>query len=81
MVIAGMRRHLIKLLRCLAKLCGGVPKRRYGGGAGGDLGGAGRQLERLLLVVYKGGEAEDAEEEELVIWPSLKGHSTAHHRR
>ncbi len=26
MVIAGMRRHLIKLLRCMAKLCGGVPK-------------------------------------------------------
>ncbi len=36
-------------------------ERRYGGGAGGDLGGAGRQLRRVLLVVYKGGEAEDTE--------------------
>ncbi len=26
MVIASMRRHLIKLLRYMAKLCGGVPK-------------------------------------------------------
>jgi len=47
MVIASMRRHLIKLLRYMAKLCGGVPKRRYGGGAGSDLGGAGRQIKPL----------------------------------
>ena len=36
-------------------------ERRYGGGAGGDLGRLGRESRRLLLVVYKGGEAEDAE--------------------
>ena len=34
---------------------------RYGGGTGGDLGRPGRQLERVLPAVHKGGQAEDAE--------------------
>ncbi len=47
-----------------AYLCGKAGtrrERRYGGGAGGYLGRLGRQLERVLPAVYKGGEAEDAQ--------------------
>ena len=36
-------------------------ERRYGGFSGGDLGRAGRQLERVLPAVHKGGQAKDTE--------------------
>ncbi len=49
---------------CTVYLCreaGTRRERRYGGGTGDHLGRIGRQLERVLQTVYKGGQAEDAE--------------------